>query len=121
MNNKHKILNWALVIFWMWVIFYLSDQPSLKSSLPSNWDYFFRKMAHITEFGILTYLLIKSFIHHHFYYKNAIIFSVIIAISYAIFDEFHQRFIFERVGSIKDILIDTIGIVIVSIFYKKLK
>ena len=69
-----------------------------------------RKGAHILEYlilFILIYINIKE-------YKNTKIYitSIIFAFIYAIIDEFHQLFIFERSGSIIDCFIDLIGILI---------
>ena len=121
MIKQNKKLNWTIVALWMLLIFYLSNQPSLKSPLSSNIDFLLRKIAHISEFAILTYFLIKSFNRHNIRLNKSIILSVVISLSYAFLDEFHQIFIFERVGSIRDVFIDSIGIFIMAIIYKKMK
>lgn len=106
---KNKFLNWLLVFIWMGLIFFLSHQPDLKSSLPYSWDFIFRKIAHITEYAILTWLLLKALLPN----KRALLAAVIVAILYAISDEYHQTFIFGREGCLRDFLIDSLGVFLV--------
>ena len=116
---KRKIFNWSLVIIWMMVIFYFSSQPDLKSSLPNLWDLIFRKIAHILEFTVLTYFLIKAFSNYNISIKKILIFSFIVAVGFAISDELHQTFVNGRCGAIKDVFVDSAGILFCLIFYKK--
>ena len=108
---------WLPVFFWMGVIFYLSGQPDLSSGLPHFYDWVLRKAAHITEYFILTFLLARA-LSRNFNPKKALLLSAIIALAYAFSDEYHQTFIYGRLGSIKDIGIDGIGI-ISAIYYRK--
>lgn len=116
MINGKTFLNYLLLIFWMGVIFYLSAQPDLKSGLESQMDFVLRKLAHITEYGILTFLAWRAFgislgsptSKSDRVLATAIIFSVL----YAISDEYHQLFVTGRVGSPIDVLIDSVGIMI---------
>lgn len=116
--NK-KILNWFIVIIWAGVIFYFSHQPGLKSSLPNEYDFILRKLAHISEYAVLTFLLIRAFSQHQLSRKKILFFSIILAIMYSFSDEYHQRFIFERVGTFKDVIIDSMGIFLVWLRQRK--
>lgn len=123
MNSKNKnILNWALLIFWMGVIFYFSNQPDLKSGLESSLDFILRKFAHIAEYAILTYLAWQA-IGDGAKSKKYLIYALVFSILYAIGDEYHQTFVNSRVGSPIDILVDSAGIVIagIAIWRKKYK
>lgn len=113
-----KSAHWIAIIAWAGIIFYLSHQPGLKSSLPDFWDFIFRKIAHISEYAVLTFLLIKTFIHYNITNKKAIVLAAVISICCAIGDEYHQTFISGRSGCVQDILIDSVGIIFISIFYK---
>jgi len=99
------------VILWVLVIFYLSHQPDLKSGLATPIDFVLRKIAHITEYAILCFLLIRA--------TGKKKWSFLIAFLYACSDEFHQLFVFGRNGSPRDVAIDSIGIVLVVYFYEK--
>lgn len=99
----------------MGVIFYLSNQPDLKSGLESRLDFVLRKTAHIAEYAILTFLAWRAISDREDkkggkYLITAIIFSVL----YAASDEYHQAFVAGRVGNPADILIDALGIAIAA-------
>lgn len=107
----NKIITyWAPVILWAGVIFWLSSIPDLKTELKE--DFILRKIAHILEFAILTFLLFRAIAVDKPLVRS-IIYSSIIALFYAFSDEFHQFFTRGRQGSLKDVAIDSIGILIV--------
>ena len=112
---------WFPVIVWAGLIFWLSSIPNLKSSLEQ--DFVLRKIAHILEYAILTFLFIRALEIEGLATKKAIIFSAIFTLFYALSDEYHQTFVFGREGSLKDAGIDSIGIILTSILWytKKVK
>ena len=114
-----KIKNWIFVFIWAGFIFFLSHQSFLKSDLPGQWDFILRKIAHITEYAILTCLLIKALKEYKLTIKQIIISSIVIAVFYAISDEYHQTFIIGRHGVFRDVLIDSFGIFLIAWFYIK--
>ena len=66
-----------------------------------------RKLAHYTEYfvlSILVLLMIKETNMNYYY-----IFTIIFCLLMAIFDEIHQLFIDGRFGNITDVLIDVFG------------
>jgi len=99
---------WLPVILWTGVIFILSAQPNLRTSW-GIWDLILRKIVHITEFAILTFLFMRAF-KENVSFKKALILSLVLAFLYAISDEYHQTFISGREGTVRDVLIDSIGI-----------
>lgn len=110
---------WLPVIIWAGIIFWLSSIPNLKTNL--EYDFILRKIAHTVEYFILTLLLYRAFkgsfnmgIFHLFIYP------VTLSFFYAVSDEFHQSFVPARSASIRDVLIDTIGIlgfyIVITIF-----
>ena len=106
---------WFPVIVWMGVIFTFSSIPDLKSGLKE--DFILRKIAHITEFAILTFLLFRAISVQG---GKAIIYSLIIALFYAFSDEFHQSFVQGRECSFRDVGIDSVSILItISLCYIK--
>lgn len=126
-NKKKKIIAWALLLFWMTFIFYMSHQPGNVSSKQSDFvvalfnmlgldlsrfgdlaTFIIRKSAHFTEYMILCIL---SYNLLRFYVKNNMIYiyPLIIVFGYASTDEFHQLFVAGRSGQFKDVLIDTSG------------
>lgn len=68
-------------------------------------DYYIRKSAHVTVFGILAVLSRLALDNK----KRSYLFSWIFTAFYAATDEFHQRFVPGRTASIYDVLIDSTG------------
>jgi len=106
-----KILKlWLPVIIWAGLIFCLSSIPHLRTSL--KYDFILRKIAHITEYFILTFLLYRAFKgSFNMNITQFFIYPATLSFLYAVSDEFHQSFVPGRSASIRDVLIDTIGII----------
>jgi VanZ family protein len=127
MNKKKKIVAWILLLFWMSLIFFMSNQPADISDGQSDLlikifsyigielnDYFgnlasfvVRKGAHFTEYLIL-YLLSYN-LNKNYFNKKVKLYSIIVIFLYACSDEIHQFFIPGREMHIRDVLIDTSG------------
>ncbi len=100
------------IFLWVGLIFFFSHQPGLASGFGSFWDFFLRKTAHIFEFAVLTFLLIRNLEERNLKFKKALALSFILATLFAVSDEYHQTFISAREGKISDIGIDALGIII---------
>lgn len=141
-----KIISFIVLILWMIVIFSFSSADAYKSTgtsdkvittmieikdkitnnetpnnekeiIVKNSSFYIRKIAHITEYLILGFLmfnLLKQYSVTNIYY------AIGLSILYSCTDEFHQLFISGRSGSIRDVLIDSIGILIGTYLYKLL-
>lgn len=141
-----KTISFIVLILWMIVIFSFSSADANKSTgtsdkvittmieikdkitnnetpnnekeiIVKNSSFYIRKLAHITEYLILGFLmfnLLKQYSVTNIYY------AIGLSILYSCTDEFHQLFISGRSGSIRDILIDSIGILIGTYLYKLL-
>lgn len=110
------------VILWAGLIFYFSSLPNLKSGLEESWDFILRKAAHMVEFGILTVLVLRLGLrgqpkNKKFIYLVALVFSLL----YALTDEYHQSYIIGRTMTLRDVLIDGLGIVEGSGIYLTVK
>ena len=117
MNKRTK--NWLLVFIWAGFIFFLSNQPGLKSGLPGQWDFLLRKIAHFSEYAILTWFLIRALKKEQISSKQILILAVSLSILYAISDEYHQSFISEREGAWRDIMIDSLGTLAAAWLYQR--
>ena len=108
---KNFFRYWFPVILWAGVIFLLSQIPNLKSDLPSTWDLVFRKIAHATEYGLLSLLLLRAF--RSYPSDRGFIVDVVavltIVVAFALSDEIHQAAVPGRHGSFIDICIDSGG------------
>jgi VanZ family protein len=87
----------------MGLIFFLSAQPDLKTSLGLV-DLIVRKIVHAAEFGLLWFLWLRAFRY------RAPWWAVAVTLGYAAADEVHQLFVDGRVGSPLDWAIDAIGV-----------
>ena len=118
---KNLITLWLPVFLWCAIIYYLSSIPSLRSDLPNQWDLMFRKLAHITEYAILTLLFFRT-TYKSLIFKKAILYSALFSIAYALTDEYHQLFVLGRTGNLGDVLIDSVGVFLaVFLIYRKVK
>ena len=99
------------IFLWASLIFFFSHQPGLASGFANSWDFFLRKTAHIFEFVVLTFLLIRNLEERNLDFKKALALSFILAALFAVSDEYHQTFISAREGKISDIGIDALGII----------
>ena len=140
--NK-KIISHLGVIAWMVVIFCFSAQPGDTSSDVSGsishlfmqiwnwifqldwdaakvlemaevWDYPIRKLAHMTEFGILAALVFGAIKYYPQVdtMRKRYVGAWMVAVVYAATDEFHQRFVPDRSGNLVDVCVDATGAVI---------
>jgi len=141
-----KIISFIMLILWMIVIFSFSSADANKSTgtsdkvittmieikdkitnnetpknekeiIVKNSSFYIRKLAHITEYLILGFLMFNLL---NQYSVTKIYYAIGLSILYSCTDEFHQLFISGRSGSIRDVLIDSIGILIGTYLYKLL-
>ncbi|CAH2215055.1 VanZ family protein [Tepidibacter aestuarii] len=125
-----KKIYWVISMLWMCLIFYFSNQPASISDAQSdmtigvinyitstdiieinNIDYIVRKTAHFSLYFILSILMtlsIESIVHNK---NNSYKLGAIISVVYSMSDEFHQMFTPGRGAQIKDVGIDSLGIV----------
>src|SRR4051812_34312532 len=92
----------------MAVIFALSAQPNLNSGL-GGWDLILRKLAHMTEYGLLSLLWWRALGRERRFA------AIAITLAYAATDEYHQTFVTGRHGAPVDWLIDAAGIAIAQL------
>ena len=99
-------------LVWMAVIFVLSGQPSDEIDR-AWWDVFARKVAHVTEYAVLTALWWRAL--SGLGVSRPLAGAVAIAFLYAVSDEFHQTFVDGRQGTPVDVMIDAIGMSIAAL------
>jgi len=112
--EKHNKLSWFFVIVIAIIIFYFSSLPSEKIPpfIGFNWQ---TTAYHFIIFFFLAFFLLPALVKGK---KESLIFiAIIIAIMYALLDEFHQLFVSGRVCAFSDFLIDSSGILLASFIY----
>jgi VanZ family protein len=100
---SRTLTHWLPVLFWAGVIFALSSIPNLGTGL-GTWDLILRKGAHTTEYAILAVLLVRAI------GREAP--ALALGVLYAASDELHQAFVRGRHASPIDVAIDTVGLLI---------
>jgi VanZ family protein len=104
------IIRWLLVVFWMSAIFALSSIPSLQVPFAHSYDFVLRKLAHISEYAVLTILLWWALQLYTGSRVQAWLLAALAAALYGLSDEWHQSWIVGRYGSFRDVGIDAVGI-----------
>lgn len=116
-----KYLAWFFVILWGIFIWLLSDQPSLSSGLEQ--DFYLRKTAHIFEFAVFLLLIVWALKISvpKVSFASLLTTAILLAIAYAVVDEWHQTWVIGRNGDGRDVLVDSAGILIGTalIYFKK--
>ncbi len=139
-DKKNKILSIILLVLWLSLIFFFSNQngelssnssslvvnivnsflklfnPKIDISIYPITVFIIRKLAHMFLYFIL--YLLTYYLMYQFNLKKRFILSLLFCIFYAITDEVHQLFINERSGQIIDVIIDTLGSIIAIFFLK---
>ena len=103
MTSSRTLTLWVPVVLWAGVIFALSSIPSLGTGL-GTWDLLLRKAAHMTEYAVLAVLLVRAL------GREAP--ALALGVLYAASDEVHQAFVRGRHASPVDVAIDTVGLLI---------
>ena len=137
MKKLSFILVHVLMFSWMAFIFYMSAQPGEVSSdfsgsvshvfmkiwnvvffqgwneaqvlqMAELWDYPIRKLAHMTEFGILAVLVFQMLGQYQRVHRRYIL-AWAVTVIYAATDEIHQLFVPQRSGNGFDVCVDATG------------
>jgi len=77
----------------MGAIFALSATPSIATPFEPVYDFTFKKIVHVTVYGILTALLFNALRIHIRHRGYALLTAAVVAILYAFSDEWHQTFV----------------------------
>jgi VanZ family protein len=108
--NRH-LSAWLPVVLWAGVIFAFSSVPSLGTGL-GTWDTVLRKLAHFTEYAVLGALLLRAVRREPP--------AVALGVAYAASDEVHQHFVRGRHAAWYDVVIDTVGVTVGVILWRRL-
>ena len=89
----------------------------LTAAQLETFNFFFRKLMHLTGYGILGWLGFRAMRGERrgFTIPWAVV-GVVIAVAVASVDEWHQTFVPSRGGSAKDVLLDGCGALIAQLF-----
>jgi VanZ family protein len=107
---KRFLWLWAPPLAWMGLIFFLSAQPDLPHA-PEGWlDMLLRKVGHACIYGVLAWLYLRG-LRGRFRAGGVLrVVSIILAVAYALSDEYHQTFVPGRHGAPFDVGVDAAGV-----------
>lgn len=129
-----KIITIILIIAWMTLVFYLSNQISDESSKLSGGitqailnffnilegktleqqlaiETIIRKLAHFSIYALGGILILLHVNLYKIKTNKKVIISWLIGTVYAMTDEIHQLFVPGRSGEIRDVCIDSLGVI----------
>jgi VanZ family protein len=97
--------------------------PQISEERIAVFHFLVRKVSHFSEYAILGFLAARAFSSSsqrllRNYWLQA---TIILIVSYALLDEFHQSFVSSRTASIYDSLIDIAGGVFAILCFAHLK
>jgi VanZ family protein len=108
---RRAAFTWLPPLVWLAVIFAFSTRHG-GGHLPTG-EIVLRKLAHVTEYLILTLLLVRAL------RRSDVAFAVpgamAGAFAYACSDEWHQSFVPGRTATPRDVAIDGIGIALAAL------
>jgi VanZ family protein len=108
--SRSTLRLWAPVVAWAALIFAFSSVSDLGTGL-GTWDLVLRKIAHAGEFAVLGALLLRALRNGTAAFAGGL--------AYAVSDELHQHFVPGRVGSPLDVAIDSAGVAIGVLLWRR--
>jgi VanZ family protein len=91
--------------------------PDMTDATIASVQLVVRKCAHVTEYAILSALLLRALRQHLLAARSV---AFVLAALYAVLDEFHQSFVPSRTGSPWDVVTDCIGAILGLIVYVRM-
>lgn len=109
-----KYLRYLPPLLWMVFMFYLSSKTDLPSNQVYAVDFLTKKIAHVGEYFILTFLWANSL------NRKTPDLAILYTLIYAFVDETHQLFVPYRTGNLRDVAIDFLGISVAAFIILKI-
>lgn len=104
--RQHHLLNlWLPLLAWMGLIFFLSAQPDFPHPKVSWLEDLIGIGAHMFLFGVLAVLWARA-LHDQ---RRSLLLAFLLAMLYALLDEFHQSFVPGRTADPLDLVFDGLG------------
>lgn len=80
-------------------------------------EFFIRKAGHVAEFALLMLFVTLVLLSWRKAFYPMLCLGTLISVGYAATDEWHQTFVPGRTGHVVDVLVDSIGIVLVALIW----
>ena len=105
LDNIARPVRWATALAWMGVIFFLSAQPDLPHPSAGWLDLLISSGAHTLLYAVLAFLFAWALGAD----RRALVLAFVLAVLYAVSDEFHQSFVPGRHPDPLDLACDAAG------------
>ncbi len=123
MKNKSFLFWLTMSLLWMGVIFAFSHQAysgRISEEYLGDANIPVRKLAHMSEFGLLYFLYLRSLLSlkpvvDAAARNRAIWLALTLVFAYAASDEWHQSFVPGRSSQFNDVLVDMSGAVLTAL------
>ena len=114
MNIRRFLWYWGPPVILMVVIFLLSSRQRISVSTVYSINFLVFKSLHVLEYALLYFLLFRAYYNSMSRKNMKKIFGIALAttILYALSDELHQTGVPTRNGALRDIFIDSLGILL---------
>lgn len=96
-------------ILWMLVIFLLSSRQRVGVSETYWVNFAIFKTLHVIEYAFLYAMVLRALASGTPVAKRKYMIAFVLTVLYAISDEMHQTFVPTREGTLRDVIIDSIG------------
>jgi VanZ family protein len=108
--RRRPWLWWSLAALWMGAIFYFSAQTNFDF-VPERWQVDPLSWAvHFAEYGVLALLLWQALRATPGLSRRATSLAFVLAVLYAISDEWHQFYVPGRYSDVRDVMVDALGV-----------
>lgn len=107
-------LRWVPALFMMLIIFLISSLPASRIPYFGEYDVLIKKLAHAIGYAMLGLAYFFALPQRISVIYRAIL-AFLMAILFALSDEFHQSFVEGRTSSLNDVIIDGCGTVLALI------
>jgi len=92
-------------------------KPDISLETIEQVHFLVRKTAHLTEYAILAFLLLRALREEESRLRQTIV-VLVVAVLFALADEYHQAFVASRTSSLGDAAIDSVGAFLGIIIYR---
>jgi VanZ family protein len=136
LRSSDLLKSWLPVALWMAFIFVGSTdlmsaehtsrfltpflhwlKPDISLATVEQIHFLVRKAAHLTEYAILALLLMRALREKESRFRRTIV-VLVIAVLFALADEYHQAFVVSRTSSLGDVAIDSVGAFLGILIYR---
>lgn len=115
---RSRTVTLVLLLGWMAVIFSFSSLSGKQTAGPPPlWYFIERKGAHVFEYGLLMFLSFRYLLlsYRRESYNKILVVAAFFSLMYGATDELHQFFVPLRGARFSDVLIDGLGILLMSL------